>query len=111
MVGHHLPTPTQQQPDAPAWDNITLYSALTSAGVATTPPSSSEWFFDTSASSHMSNSSGIDSSATPYTSFVIVGNGALLPVTHKAAASIPIASSPLHLNNVLVTPSLVKNLV
>jgi hypothetical protein len=40
-----------------------------------------------------------------------VGNGARLPVTHQARTVIPTASSPLHLNDVLVSPSLIKNLI
>jgi hypothetical protein len=59
----------------------------------------------------MSNNAGILSSTAPFHSFITAGNGARLPVTHTAAATIPTASSSLHLNNVLVTPSLVKNLV
>ena len=44
-------------------------------------------------------------------SFITVGNGARLPVSHSAAASIPTNSSPLLLNNVLISPSLVSNLI
>jgi hypothetical protein len=42
---------------------------------------------------------------------VTVGNGTSLPVSHLVAASIPTSTSPLALRNVLVTPSLTKNLV
>ena len=42
---------------------------------------------------------------------VTVGNGASMPVTHLAASSIPTNSSSLALRNVLVTPSLIKNLI
>jgi histone deacetylase 1/2 len=41
----------------------------------------------------------------------LVGNGDTLPVTHWASTSIPTVRSPLYLNNVLVSPSLVKNLI
>lgn len=40
-----------------------------------------------------------------------MGNGAQLPVTHHAHTSIPTATSPLQLHDVLISPSLVKNLV
>lgn len=42
---------------------------------------------------------------------VTVGNGARLPVSHSTSTSIPTSNSPLHLNQVLVSPSLVKNLI
>ena len=114
MVAQHPapPTPNAAHYGASAWDNSALYAALNTAGVATQPPSSADWYFDTGASSHMSSGSGISpSSLTPFHSFVTVGNGARLPVTHTAAGTIPTSSTPLHLHNVLVTPSLVKNLV
>jgi hypothetical protein len=60
----------------------------------------------------MSSGSGIHSSSlTPFSSFITVGSGARLPVTHTVATTIPTPSAPLHLNNVLVAPSLIKNLV
>lgn len=110
MVAQQQPLPPAHY-SPPAWDNSALYAALTSAGVATQPPSAADWYLDTGASSHMSSGSGIaPPSLTPFHSFVTVGNGARLPVTHTAAGVIP-ASTPLHLNNVLVTPSIVKNLI
>jgi hypothetical protein len=61
----------------------------------------------------MTSGSGIISSprALPPPSFITVDNGARLPVIYTAAASIPTSSSPLQLNNVLVTRSIIKNLV
>jgi hypothetical protein len=41
----------------------------------------------------------------------MVGNGALLPVHHHAAAILPTSTSPLQLNNILICPPLVKNLL
>jgi hypothetical protein len=72
-----------------------------------------DWYFDTGASTHMTSGSGIISSprALPPPSFITVDNGARLPVIYTAAASIPTSSSPLQLNNVLVTRSIIKNLV
>lgn len=58
----------------------------------------------------MSSSSGTLSTSRPFSS-MIVGNGARLPVTHAADTIIPTSSQPLNLHNVLVSPSLVKNLV
>ena len=40
-----------------------------------------------------------------------MGNGASMPVTHQARTFIPTATHPLHLNDVLISPSLIKNLI
>ena len=42
---------------------------------------------------------------------ITVGNGTTMPVTHRASTVIPTSHSPLKLNDVLVSPSLVKNLI
>ena len=59
----------------------------------------------------MSNNPGILTSSSPISSssYITVGNGARLPVTHSACTSIPTSTSPLLLNNILVSPHLVKN--
>jgi len=77
------------------------------------PQSTGEWFFDTDASSHMSQGSGNMSSLTPNSSStkIIVGNGTSLPITHTGSSSIKTSSTPLTLNNVLISPSLIKILV
>jgi hypothetical protein len=97
-----------------AWGQTALLSALSSAsGYTTSPPSSSDWYMDTDASSHMSNAHGNfpNPKPIPYHTSITVGNGARLPVTHSAPSAIPTTSSPLHLNNILISPSIVKNLV
>ena len=43
-----------------------------------------------------------------YPSSIVVGNGSLLPVTSTGTATLPF---PFSLNNVLVSPSLIKNLI
>jgi len=96
-----------------SFDTSGLYAALQSAGVPQQPPSATDWYFDTGASSHMSSSSGNfhPSSIHPSSSSITVGNGARLPVSHQAHTFIPTATEPLHLNNVLISPHLVKNLI
>jgi hypothetical protein len=115
MKAYHQPSPptASYTPGSQVWDTSALYTALNSAGVSTPPPSSSDWYLDTGASTHMSSNPGIlsPSELVPVSSFVTVGNGAKLPVTHAAHATNPTSSTPLHLNNVLVTPSLVTNLI
>jgi hypothetical protein len=77
------------------------------------PPSAGDWYFDIGASAYMSSSPGIltDPRPLPTPASITVGNGAQLPVTHTAHAQIPTSSTPLHLNNVLVSPPLMKNLI
>jgi len=80
-----------------------------------TPPAPSEWYADYGAGSHMTADPGNLSTISPPSSLtpssIIVGNGALLPVT---ATGSHIFSSPhrnLVLNNVLVSPNIIKNLI
>jgi hypothetical protein len=107
-----LPSATQDAGAQP-WDIKALYTSLGSAGIATTPPSACEWFLDTGASAHMTSNAGnlVQPRSLPFSTFITVGNGAQLPVTHTGSLAIPTSSRPLYLNNVLVTPSLVKNLI
>jgi hypothetical protein len=61
----------------------------------------------------MSTNNGILAShlVPPNSSHVIIGSGAPLPVTHKGHVSFNTSAAPLHLKNVLVCPSLIKNLI
>ena len=42
---------------------------------------------------------------------IIVGDGSSLPVTHYGTTQIPTTASPLVLDNILISPSLIKNLI
>jgi hypothetical protein len=68
---------------------------------------------DNGASSHMENNPSILSSSSPppLNTSIIIGNGAPLSVHHFGSSLIPTWSSPLKLNNVLISPSLIKNLI
>ncbi|GKB42630.1 hypothetical protein Tco_0887572 [Tanacetum coccineum] len=71
------------------------------------------WNMDTGASSHLANNTGIltsfsNSSIYPY---VFVGNGHSIPVTHTGHSFLNTSSKPLHLNHILVTPHIIKNLI
>ena len=68
---------------------------------------------DTGASAHMTSHPGNLSTMTPSStsSRIIVGNGHALPITHTGSATFPSTSTPLSLNNVLVSPNLIQNLV
>src|SRR6185312_9652134 len=107
------PDPPQGVPAHGVWDQSALLAALANAGVPPAGSSSSEWFLDTGATSHMAGSSGNLHSLRPLprAAPITVGNGATLPVTHQAATSFPTSTAPLHLRNILVSPDLIKNLV
>jgi hypothetical protein len=111
----HAMTAAHHQQNAPGaasntFDTAALYAALHSTGVPHQPQSASDWYFDTGATSHMSSSPGNlpRSVLQPFSSMITVGNGAQMPVTHRAQTVIPTATAPLRLNDVLVSPSLIK---
>ena len=59
----------------------------------------------------MAGDAGMLSSTYPSFSRIVVGNGASLPVHCAGPSTLSTSSSPLHLRDVLVSPSLIKNLV
>ena len=90
------------------WDQQSLASAF--GTVSLNQPPTTDWFFDSGATSHMtSDSSNLTHNfISRYPSSIVVGNGSLLPVTSTGTATLP---GPFSLNNVLVSPSLIKNLI
>jgi hypothetical protein len=78
-------------------------------------PSQSEWYADSGAGSHMSADAGILSTSSLTTSStpssIIVGNGALLPVTAIGSRTFSFPHRDLVLKNVLVSPHIIKNLI
>jgi hypothetical protein len=71
-----------------------------------------QWVMDTSASRHMHSSEGILLSRSPAAhSSIIVGNGAHIPVTSRGSCILAIDTSNFILNNILVIPSIVRNLL
>jgi transposase InsO family protein len=70
------------------------------------------WVMDSGASSHMTSTDGILLSRLPpsYTS-ITVGNGHNLPITCRGSSVLPTSSSTFTLSDVLVVPSLVRNLL
>ena len=76
------------------------------------PQQSTDWYFDSGATSHMTSRPDTLSRFTfpryPTPTSIVVGNGSLLPVTSTGTTVI---HPSLHLNNVLVSPQLIKNLI
>lgn len=71
-----------------------------------------EWLMDIGAETHMTSNSGtLSSLSTPTTatpSSIVVGDGSILPVASTGSVSIPHSHGTFHLNNVLVSPHLLK---
>jgi hypothetical protein len=76
-------------------------------------PQPIEWFVDSGASSHVTGKTGnltsSHSNLGVNSQHIIVGNGSKVPVL--ATGSVKISNLPLYLQNVLVSPSIVKNLI
>jgi hypothetical protein len=79
------------------------------------PNATSEWYADSDAGSHMTSDVGKLSTISSPTSFtpssIIVGNGALLPVTATGSHIFSFPHRNLVLNNVLVSPNIIKNFI
>jgi hypothetical protein len=97
-----------------SWEQVSLVNNFNTMSL-TSPPSPAEWYADSGASSHMTAHFGILSSPQPPSlsspSSIVVSNDALLPVTSIGSFSFPAPHHPLVLNNVLVSPSIIKNLI
>jgi hypothetical protein len=67
---------------------------------------------DSGASSHMASDHGNLSSLKPSTSqFITVGNDSSIPITHTGCKTIRSPSKPLYLNNILIVPNIIENLI
>ncbi|GJT09085.1 ribonuclease H-like domain-containing protein [Tanacetum coccineum] len=74
---------------------------------------SGAWNMDTSANSHLNNSVtslNENFNMCMYPS-ISVGDGHSIPVTNTGHSILPTPTKSLHLNNVLITPHIVKNLI
>ncbi|GKC41103.1 hypothetical protein Tco_1058825 [Tanacetum coccineum] len=71
------------------------------------------WNMDTGASSHLNNSvtSLSENFNTCMYPSISVGDGHSIPVTNTGDSILPTPLKSLHLNNVLITPHIVKNLI
>src|SRR5438105_12760208 len=76
-------------------------------------PSSPAWYIDTGATAHMTSEAGMLSSLFPSAAYsnVVVGNDSFLPITHTGHTSLSTTDQSFYLNNVLVTPTIIKNLI
>ncbi|XP_010495553.1 PREDICTED: uncharacterized protein LOC104772662 [Camelina sativa] len=83
-------------------------------GTMTMPdPNDASWYMDTGATSHLTAQPGTLHSLFNASSFpsVVVGDGSSIPTKAIGYYSLPSHTRPLHLNKVLVCPSIIKNLI
>lgn len=78
-----------------------------------TEHSGHEWYPDTGATAHVTNSLHYRQHCQSYTGSetVMIGDGSFLPITHTGSASLPSTSSMLPLKDVLVCPDIAKYLL
>ncbi|GJS26660.1 ribonuclease H-like domain-containing protein [Tanacetum coccineum] len=76
-------------------------------------PNSGAWNMYICASSHLNSSSTClsDVFSTCLYLSVSVGDGHSIPITNMGHSVLPTSYGPFHLNNVLITPNIVKNLI
>jgi hypothetical protein len=80
--------------------------------MALTPPAVTDWVEDSGASNHTTSDVGNLTSVLPPSStvpsFIVIDNGSALLVTLVGDSTVP---DPFYLNNVLVTPDIIQNLL
>jgi hypothetical protein len=92
------------------WDQQSLANYFNT--MALTPPAVSDWVADSSASNHTTSDAGnltyVGSPTFTDPPSIIIGNGSALLVTSIGDLALP---SSFYLNNVLVTPDIIQNLL
>jgi hypothetical protein len=103
MLGPSPPQAQQQR-----WDQAGLIAALQQMSVQGTSP----LVMDSGATSHMTSSDGILLSRLPtFVSSILVGNGTSILVTSHGHSVLSTTASTFALNNVIVIPTIVQNLL
>lgn len=115
---HQLPPPPHvnmqasgpsAQPQQPTWDQAAFINAMNNF---TLNNEGTDWIFDSGASSHMSSNMNLLSACFPSPfSTITIGDGSTIPVSCTGNSYIPSSSTNFLLNNILVVPSLIKNLI
>ena len=100
---------------APAYIPTMIPQALASAfnTMNLQDPTTSQWYMDSGATNHITADQGTLTSvfSTSMTPSVLVGDGSLAPVTKIGTSAISSPTKTLSLKNVLVCPSIIKNLI
>ncbi|KAJ9568111.1 hypothetical protein OSB04_004077 [Centaurea solstitialis] len=109
---HSTPVPPPPQPSFGG--HASQYTDLSSVfqAMSVQPPQDNNFYMDTGASRHMTFNQGTMHSLTPCnSSFIQVGNGAVVPARYIGQCKLPFSPWPLMLKNVLVSDKLIKNLI
>jgi hypothetical protein len=92
------------------WDQQSMTNSLNT--MALVPPAVTNWVTDSDASNHTTSDGGnltsVHQRQNNDPSSIIVGNGSALPITSVGDMTLP---GPFYLNNVLVTPDIIQNLL
>ncbi|KAK1648322.1 hypothetical protein QYE76_066127 [Lolium multiflorum] len=109
---YQLPQYASPPYQAPSWDHNTMLQHAPSYGSAF-PAYGGDWIMDSGATSHVTGTQGnLTTSHSPFelkSHHIIVGNGKRLPVV--ATGTTQLTPTPFSLNNVLVSPDIVSNLI
>ncbi|GJW77100.1 ribonuclease H-like domain-containing protein [Tanacetum coccineum] len=92
---------------------VTAQTATLPQAFHTMTPQDPSWNMDTGASSHLTDNTGMltsFSNSSIYPS-VFVGNGNSILVTYTGHSFLRTSHKPHHLNHILVTPHIIKNLI
>jgi transposase InsO family protein len=90
------------------WDAAGLIAALQNMQLQGNSP----WVVDSDASTHMTSSDGmLTQRLPPSISSITVGNGTSIPVMSRGHSVLPTPTTNFALNNILVAPSIVRNLL
>ena len=99
------PAPPQQ----PAWDQAAFINAMNNF---TLNHEDTDWIFDSGASSHMSTNMNLLSACSPSSfSTITIGDGSTIHVSCTGHSYISSPYANFLLRNILVAPSLIKNLI
>jgi hypothetical protein len=112
-----MPPPHQQQVTSPtwtpwtgAWEQQSLVNFFNT--MALTPLVVTDWVTESGASNHTTSDAGnltfVHPPTSPDPSSIVVANGSALLVTSVGDSAL---SDPFYLNNVLVTPDIIQNLL
>jgi len=109
QVSSPAPAPAPASYPTPGgWDQASLIAALNQMALQ----GANQWVLDTGATSHMSSNDGILLSRLPHSpSYISIGNGSSISICSRGTSTLSIADHIFQLNNVLVAPHLVHNLL
>lgn len=109
----YSPRPTQHEANMADANYMQPRDFQEAFNTMTLTEQSPNWYMDFGATSHLDSSSGNLHSVTKLNigNSVVVGNGSSIPINSSGKAFLSSNTRTLNLNNVLITPDIVKNLI